>query len=396
MQLPHGLHLAYCTNVHPGEDWPATLRSLEQWTLAVKHRVCPAAPYGIGLRLSDQAARELSDPPALLAFQRWLDRHGCYVFTINGFPFGRFHGTRVKEQVYRPDWADPRRLEYTNRLGDLLARLVPAGVAGSVSTLPGSFKEFPSTPAQAQAIRDNLWRCVEQLARLRDQTGRHVHLGLEPEPFGLFENSAETAAFFDCLRAEHPGDARLEEHLGVTYDTCHFAIEFEEPQDAIARLRRHGIRLSKIHLSNALRLRPTPAALARLASFAEEVYLHQVIVRAADGSLTRFKDLDLALQSPVALRNPQTDEWRVHFHVPLHHAPTAELGNTAAHVEGLLGLLGPDPRLCAHLEMETYTWAVLPPPFQSRDVTAQLVGEYAWTLQRLARHGLAAPPGAAG
>ena len=395
MQLHHGLQLAYCTNVHPGEDWPATLHALEMWTLAVKQRVCPDAPYAIGLRLSDQAARELSEPAVLLAFQRWLDRHGCYVFTINGFPFGRFHGARVKEQVYLPDWSDPRRLEYTLRLGDLLARLMPDGMAGSISTLPGSFKEFPRTPAQAQAIRDHLWQCVEHLARLRERTGRHVHLGLEPEPFGLFENSVETAAFFDRLRAEHPDDARLDEHLGVNYDTCHFAIQFEEPQEAVARLLRHGIRLSKIHLSNALRLRPTPAALARLASFAEEVYLHQAIVRAANGSLTRFKDLDLALQSPAAIRNPATDEWRVHFHVPLHQAPTPELGNTAAHVEGLIAVLGQNPRLCAHLEMETYTWAVLPPPFQARDVVDQLVGEYAWTMARLSAHGLAAPPRAA-
>jgi sugar phosphate isomerase/epimerase len=392
MQLHHGLHLAYCTNVHPGEDWPAALRALEQWTLAVQARVCPAAPYAIGLRLSDQAARQLAEPATLLAFQRWLEHHGCYVFTINGFPFGRFHGTRVKEQVYRPDWADPRRLEYTIHLCDLLAQLLPAGIDGSVSTLPGSFKEFAFAPGHAQRIRDQLWRCVEHLARLRETTGRRVHVGLEPEPFGLLEDSRETAEFFDQLRAEHSGDARLDEHLGVNYDTCHFALQFEEPADAITRLRHHGIRLSKIHLSNALRLRPTPAALARLADFADEVYLHQVIVRGADGSLTRFKDLDLALESRAAIRNPETDEWRVHFHIPLHHEPTTELGNTAAHVEGLLGQLAQDPRLCAHLEMETYTWAVLPPPFQAHDVTEQLVAEYAWTLQRLAGHGLAAPP----
>ncbi|HKS36429.1 MAG TPA: hypothetical protein VJW76_04505, partial [Verrucomicrobiae bacterium] len=142
MRLSHGIHLAYCTNIHRGESWPETLGALQKHTLAVRERVCSDKPYAIGLRLSDQASRELSDKATLLAFQKWLDRHNCYVFTINGFPYGRFHGARVKEQVYTPDWTTRERVEYTNRLFDLLARIVPDGVEGSVSTVPVSFKGF--------------------------------------------------------------------------------------------------------------------------------------------------------------------------------------------------------------------------------------------------------------
>src|SRR5437763_139097 len=114
MKLNHGLHLAYCTNVHPGESWAQTFEALNRWTLRIKERLNCGGEYAIGLRLSAQACAELSDASRLLEFQRWLDRHGCYVFTINGFPFGRFHGTRVKEQVYAPDWTTAERLEYTN------------------------------------------------------------------------------------------------------------------------------------------------------------------------------------------------------------------------------------------------------------------------------------------
>jgi hypothetical protein len=267
MNLNHGLHLAYCTNVHPAETWAETLEALNRWTLAVKERIGRNGPYAIGLRLSDLASRELLEPSQLLQFQRWLEKHRCYVFTINGFPFGQFHGARVKEQVYAPDWTTPARLDYTNRLFDLLVELLPAGIEGSVSTLPGSFKEFVNEGGKLELIRGNLWRCVEHIARLSERTGRDLHLGLEPEPLGLFENSAETIQFFDRVRDEHPSDSRLERHLGVNYDTCHFAIEFEEPREAIARLRAHGIRLSKIHLSNALKLTPSPAALKRLSAF---------------------------------------------------------------------------------------------------------------------------------
>lgn len=388
MILKHGLQLAYCTNVHRGESWAETLAALEQHTLRVKERVHPAGPYAIGLRLSDLAARELSDPPTLLKFQTWLDQHDCYVFTINGFPFGQFHGTRVKENVYRPDWTDSRRLEYTTRLFDLLAQLVPPGMEGSVSTSPGSFNDFITAPEQERAMRDNFWRCVEHIAALSERFNRQIHLGVEPEPFGWFENTAETLTFFEQMRDEHPGDERLERHLGVNYDACHFAIEFEDPAQAVGKFQTHGIRLSKIHLSNALRLRPSPTALQQLAAFAEDVYLHQVIARPADGSLRRFRDLAEALDSPLAQSPASDSEWRVHFHVPLHWQPTGELNTTADHVLSLLKLLEAQPHLCSHLEMETYTWAVLPEPWRSRDVVDQLVGEYDWTLRQLAQHGL--------
>jgi hypothetical protein len=388
MILKHGSHLAYCTNVHPAEDWAETLESLNRWTLAVKNQLAAKGPFAIGLRLSARAAAELAEESRLLAFQRWLDQHECYVFTINGFPYGRFHGTRVKEEVYRPDWTDPQRLEYTMRLFDLLGRLVPAGVEGSVSTLPGSFKEFIRTPEQVQLIRDNLWRCVEHMAETSERTGRKLHLGLEPEPFGLFEDSVETAQFFDRLREEHPRDERLDKHLGVNYDTCHFAVQFEEPADAVGRLRQHGIRLSKIHISNALRLHPTTAALEQLAAFADDTYLHQVIVRHEDGSLLRYKDLDLALADSAARAGSATAEWRVHFHIPLHRRPPGEFDTTADHVLGLLKLLQAEPALCSHLEMETYTWAVLPQALKARAVSDQIVAEYRWTLQHLAEHGL--------
>ena len=227
MQLKHGLQLAYCTNIHRGESWAETFSALQTHALAVRDRVCPHQPFAIGLRLSERAARELSGPGELLKFQTWLDKNSSYVFTINGFPFGAFHGTRVKEQVYRPDWTSPERLAYTNLLFDLLAQLVPAGVEGSVSTLPGSFKEFISTREQETEIRKNIFRCVEHVARVSEKSGRVLHLGLEPEPLGWFENTAETISFFNQLKSENKNDPRLAKFLGVNYDCCHLAVEFE-------------------------------------------------------------------------------------------------------------------------------------------------------------------------
>ena len=383
MRLSSGAHLAYCGNVHRGETWEETFAALQACTLAVRDRVSPDAAYGIGLRLSDAASRALIAPGELAQFRRWLERNNCYVFTINGFPFGRFHGGPVKEQVFAPDWSTSDRLEYTNRLFEILAAILPEGGEGSVSTLPGSFKEFVSADSQWHQIEENFWRCIDHVAALSARTGHDLHLGVEPEPFGLFENTAETLEFFERMEARNAGDARLLRHLGVNYDTCHFALQFEQPVEALEALRSRGIRVSKLHLSSALRVVPDGHARSALRSFRENTYLHQVIARTCDGTLVRFKDLPLALDA-----DQPADEWRIHFHVPLYAKPDG-LGTTVDHLLGALGWLARTPKACAHLEMETYTWEVLPAHLKSATVVDQLTREYEWLLPQLAARGLA-------
>lgn len=395
MRLKHDIHLAYCTNIHRGETWAETFEGLRRYTDLVRQQVCPDHPYGIGLRLSARAAAELREHPDRLdAFRRWMEEKQSYVFTINGFPFGTFHGSRVKEQVYVPDWSTPERLDYTRLLFDLLCELSPQGEAISVSTLPGSFKEFlkPATEKeQLDAMVRNLRECSDHIEQLRERTGRDIHLGLEPEPLGLFETTTETVAFFERLHegVGSSGSERLGRNLGVNYDTCHLAVEFEEPGEAISRLRRAGVRISKIHLSSALKLTPTPEALTRLEAFQDEVYLHQVIVGEAGKVTRRFRDLPEALAWSREVPGEAGAEWRVHFHVPIHSQPEAIFDDTREHIPGVLELLGQEPGWCSHFEMETYTWEVLPEAIRSRDVVGQLVSEYEWCLNCFREKGLA-------
>ena len=389
MKLRGDHHLAYCTNVHRGETWAETLAALERHTLPIRARVAPGRPYAIGLRLSARAAAELAQPAELAAFRRWLDRHDCSVFTINGFPYGAFHGTRVKEQVYAPDWSTPERLAYTCHLFDLLAVLARPEAGGSVSTVPGSFKAFVTTdPARRDAIFTNLTTCARHVAALAARTGLDLHLGLEPEPLCQLETTEETVAFFAEWRARTPDAAALSRHLGVNYDCCHLAVEFEEPAAALDRLAAAGIRLSKLHLSSALRVRPDAAGRAALASFVEPTYLHQVVAAERGIVRQRFADLPEALAAAAAQPPGADTEWRIHFHVPLHAAPAAPLGDTRDHLLGTLDWLAAHPASCRHLEMETYTWAVLPPELQ-QPVEEQIVREYEWTLAACAQRGLA-------
>src|SRR5205814_615177 len=117
--------------------------------------------------------------------------------------------------------------------------------------------------------------------------------------------------------------------------------------------------------------------------FADDIYLHQVIARKSDGSLLRYRDLPVALE-----KNEPADEWRIHFHIPLYASPSAGLDTTIDHTLSLLDWLAIHPDVCRHLEMETYTWAVLPPDLKSANVTDQLVREYEWILPQLAARDL--------
>ena len=389
MKLANNSHLAYCTNIHRGSSWAETLDSLDRYTMKVRDRVCPDDEYAIGLRLSASAARQLSDSANLLEFQRWLEKRKCYVFTINGFPYGDFHGTRVKEEVYRPDWTSSDRVDYTKSLFDLLCQIAPPGMEGSVSTVPGSFKRFISSEDQLVAMRKNLAECALHIDALSSKSGRDLHLGLEPEPLCLFETSAETVSFFDALLAAEVGDKDvLLKRLGVNYDACHLAVEYETAEESLGRLVDAGIRISKIHLSSALKVSDfSESTLKTLGGFCEEVYLHQVVARTGTDPLVRYEDLDVALAARASGED-RADEWRIHFHIPLHSSPGVPLESTSDQISSVLDIVKGSPDMCRHFEMETYTWEVLPGGLGAVDVVDQLVREYEWTLGEFNARGL--------
>lgn len=388
MQFNGSLHLGYSTNIHRGNTWEETFSSLQQATLAVRQQACPAdTPYGIGLRLSNTASEELAIETNLDALKRWLDQHNCYVFTINGFPYGNFHETRVKEQVYVPDWQSTKRLDYTKRLFSLLAELSPKGAEGSVSTLPGSFKPWISKPSELQDIQQHLLLCAEHIEALSERYDCDFHLGLEPEPFGYLETTNEMIVFMDSLRSATSQPDLINRRIGVNYDTCHMAIQFETAAESLKRLIEEKIRLSKIHLSSALKVQASASTKAALSQFNDPIYLHQVVSRDTNGQIQRWQDLDLALGAKEEQQHCE-QEWRIHFHVPLYAELVAGLDTTVEHLEDTLDFLAQNPSYCTHLEFETYTWEVLPPNMRANSVVDQLVAEHQWCQTALKARGI--------
>jgi sugar phosphate isomerase/epimerase len=393
------LHLGYCTNIHAGETWDEVLANVETRVRAVKARVAPDRPFGIGLRLSAAAARRLADPGVLELFRDTLRAGGMYVFTINGFPYGAFSGLAVKERVYRPDWLEDERLAYSDQLAEILAALEPEGVEGSVSTVPGCFAERGSLLTAGPRVAERLRAHAEFLWRLRERTGRVVTLALEPEPHCMLETSAHAVTFFEqhvfsrssidafakaTRLAPRDAETTLRWHLGVCLDACHAAVEFETPDEAVDRFVAAGVRILKVQVSAGLRIaRPDTEALAALARFAEGVYLHQVVVRSG-AHLRRYLDLPQALADAARPGARVGDEWRVHFHVPVFRERLGPFENTQDFLAPLLARLGRED-LCRHLEVETYTWDVLPAEHRQEPVEDAIARELAWTLEGLRR-----------
>ena len=362
-------HLTYCTNIHAGEAWREVRDNLERHVVAVKRRVAPDEPFGVGLRLSARAAAELATGRELAELEALLAAHRLYVFTINGFPYGPFHGTPVKEAVYRPDWTEPERVAYTNQLADLLVRLLPDGIDGTISTVPGCFRDLVAR-GTTEAIAANLARCAAHLAELEARSGKRIVLAIEPEPACAIETLAEATAFF----AEHVESRR---HLGVCLDACHAAVEHDDLERSVAALRAAGIAIAKVQLSAGLAVAPVGAAQrAALARYAEDVYLHQVVARRG-AELVRYVDLPAALADAAA-----ADEWRVHFHVPIFRAELGPFRSTQPYLAELLAAHRREP-ITSHFEVETYTWEVLPDELRDEPIADAVARELTWVLDRL-------------
>ena len=367
-------HLTYCTNIHPGESWPEVRANVERHVVAVKALVCPDAPFGVGLRLSSRAAEELRQPHELAAFAAFLKAHGLYVFTINGFPYGAFHETRVKENVYLPDWRDPARGRYSACLAEILAALLPEGMGGSVSTVPGAFRSAAPTPEDAARIAHELIDHAATLVRILETSQEAVRFFEEH----LFDSAASARLASLTGQSLTQAEASVRRHLGVCFDACHAAVEFEDARASLAALDGAGIAIAKIQITTALEARVEGSPLRReLARFADDVYLHQVVIE-RDGALERYVDL------PEALARGPDGLWRVHFHVPVFQRELGSFQSTQPHLRDVLAVVR-ERGVTRHLEIETYTWDVIPGAFRAGDAVSAIAREIAWTRAELER-----------
>ncbi len=372
-------HLTYCTNIHSGETWEDHFTQLKLHVPKIKQQVSPLEPFGIGLRLANTASLTLQESPALEEFRNWLGENNCYIFTMNGFPYGSFHDSIVKDKVHAPDWLTLDRVNYTIRLAKILSALLPDELDGGISTNTLSYKfwhQEEDLPAVYEKATKNLLQVVDALIQIKTETGKLIHIDMEPEPDGLLGDGKEFLQWYVQYLLpigvaylqnkygynEDTAAAAIREHIQVCYDVCHFAVGYEDHRWMIEEMRALGIKTGKIQISAALKaaIPKDPSKRTEVINtfkqFDESSYLHQVVALKEDGQLIRYPDMHPAV---IDSNNVEVKEWRAHFHVPLFIKDYGVLQSTNDEIETVLAIQASQP-FTFHLEVETYTWGVLP------------------------------------
>lgn len=382
--------LGYCTNVHAGTSFDQTRANLLQYAVPVKQRVSPDDPMGVGLWLSADAANDaLANPAATAELKSWMQAMGLSVYTVNGFPYGNFHEASVKTKVYQPDWAQRERYDYTLNLAKLLAKLLPDDTnEGSISTLPLGWPDLvPGGAGNAMAMSrfknacaGQLHNLIHQLARLELDTGKCIHINLEPEPGCIIDTAPGLVRFFEEYLLDSPDQPSIIGYLRVCHDVCHSAVMFESQQEALSAYQAAGLLVGKVQISSAIAAKfdgmtgnERLYAKEQLQSFAEDRYQHQTMIRFKDGTKRFYNDLPEAL----AEHDMPEGEWRVHFHVPLYVDKFGTLETTQNEIAECLNNLQPDHE-CNHFEVETYAWNVLPSELQREQLADGIADELKW------------------
>lgn len=389
------IHLTYCLSVHGGETWEENFAEIKNEAMQVKKSIAPSAPFGLGLRLSKVAASELAKPERIEQLKRFLKDNDLYVFTINGFPYGKFHEDDIKENVYAPDWSTEDRRDYTITLADILANLLPDGLYGSISTVPLSYRQWGLPGEKLHRMVGMLAETAVYFHEIFQSSGKDICLALEPEPDCIIENTDETIEFFSGPLLEigveylkthfqissEVGREILKRHIGVCFDTAHMSVEFEDMTDSLKKLKNAGIRIAKTQISAGVIVHPSAEGVKQIARFAESRYLHQVRIKTQTGDLVSFRDLPEALEKyPDPGQSSQ--QWRVHFHVPLFFERNGDLRSTSECItdEFISELVH---GLTEHIEIETYTYQVLPDDMKDKSLIHSIAKEYKWFLSRL-------------
>jgi len=397
MDLGKGLgHLSYSTLVHPADDWEQIWTSLNTYLPKVKERFARNERFGVSLRLSAKSAETLAkNRVEREKLKKFLGDNNMYLYTVNAFPYGAFKGTVVKEQVYEPDWRSEERTQYTINVADVLADVAPREVLPSIQTAPLGFKPRVTGADVVASYTDHVLRVAAHLVALEARTGVTVTLGLEPEPYCFLETTDETVEYFTKhlytgASAEKLAKlaglpiaeaiAALRRHVGIVYDICHLAVEYEDITQSLQKLVDAGVPIVKLQEAAALHIpQVTQAAVDTLKRYSKTIYLTQTIEK-RDGKFTKYLNLEDAFAAWD--KSPGPREWRTHIHVPVFLEDLGQFRTTRFAIEDALKFHKRKP-LSRQLEIETYTWDMLPDNLKTGDIVEYVCRELEWVRGQL-------------
>ena len=389
-------HLTYSTLVHAGDNWDQMRASVEEFVPKVKRRLGVEGKFGVSLRISGDSQKTLSESAeARSDLKKFLEDEGLYVFTINAFPYGPFKGQRVMERVYEPDWTTNQRVEYTKAIADILVDITDEDTSPSIQTAPLAFAPNVSDESYIARFTTSVFEVISHLYHLEARTGRRVKLSIEPEPACYLETTDETVAFFQERLYAPAGVAELaniaqialseaegaiKRYLGIVFDIGHQSVGFEDIPQSLEKLVNAGIPIFKLQEAAALWVESLSLdIIPELRRFTDTIYLSQTSLKTAEG-IVKYLNLGEALDAYEA--NPVPTEMRTHFHVPVFLEEIGPFKTTRFAVQQALAMHRKQP-LSDHLEIETYTWDVLPAELKTGDIVDYVSRELEFVMKEL-------------
>jgi hypothetical protein len=172
----------------------------------------------------------------------------------------------------------------------------------------------------------------------------------------------------------------LRRHVGVVFDIGHQAVGFEDIPVSLQKLVDAGIPIVKLQEAAAMSIGVvSDEKVEALKRFAKTVYLSQTVEK-QNGSLRHFLNLEDAFEAWA--KQPGPREWRTHFHVPVFLKDLGAFGTTQFALEQALAMHKATP-LSRQLEIETYTWDVLPDHLKTGDIVDYVCRELEWVKGQL-------------
>jgi hypothetical protein len=398
MDLGKGLgHLTYSTLVHQTDNFDQLWKSVNTYLPAVKARVAPNQKFGVCLRTSAPSAEMLSQDSSKRAdLKKFFADNDLYLYTANAFVYGVFKKQIIKEDVYEPDWQTSERREYTKQVANLLAEMAPEGVNPSIQSAPLGFKPKVTGDHVVDQYTNNVIDVVAHLVELKKKTGKTVTLGLEPEPRCYLETTDETITYFKNYLFsgetakklakktglnEADANKAMREYTGVVFDIGHQSVGYEDIPVSLQKLVDNGVQIVKLQEAASMYIPDVQQkTVDALQTFAKTIYLSQTCQN-KDGKKTWFLNLEDAFEA--FQKDPGPREWRTHFHVPVFlNDLGGAFGTTRFALEQALAFHKKTP-LSTHLEIETYTWDVLPDHLKTGDIVEYVTRELDWVKGQL-------------
>lgn len=371
-------NLMYCSNIFKNNTQKQLFNNLNKLIKKLKSKFNKEKKFSIGLCASNKLSNELIKN--INIFSKYIKKKKINIPSLNGFSYNNFHKKITKDNIYWPDWSSIKRVNYTNNLIKLLDNINNKNKK-SISTMPISYKGWinkKNTVYIYYKTAKNLTKVTENIIKNKS----NIIISIEPEPTCLIEKSQEFINYFNnwikplYKKYSINNKKNIKNIIGICYDICHFAVQFEKHEKILNNLEKENIIIGKLQISSALKInddrtkKENKQIIKNLNVFKYSSFLHQI--NNINKNKTKiYKDIKYSIKY---LKKNIKSEWRIHFHIPIYINKYKNFRTTNNEIKNVMQNIN-KKNFTGHIEIETYTYKNLSIRY---DILNSIINEYKW------------------